>query len=146
MPQYRKLSPKQIIYDNNCPYIDIQYESGRMFISNAVFRLIGLDNSGGIRFWWSSTKNAIIIQPTTIDDPLGFPLIGVQYRKDRSLFIGCCSFMDEIWKTIDWDKMLRYRIVAKYNIPTNTATFELDGAVAFEIPRKKIGRPRKTKL
>jgi hypothetical protein len=144
MPRYRKLSPKQITYGNNCPYIDIQYESGRMFISNAVFRLIG--NPTGIRFLWNSVKCVIIIEPTTIENPEGFPIIGEQYRKDRSMFIGCCSFMDKIWKTIDWDKMLRYRIVAKYNVPTNTAEFELDGAVAFDIPRKKIGRPRKIQL
>jgi len=48
--------------------------------------------------------------------------------------IGSITLINEIWATmIDWDKTLRYRIVAKYNKPSNVAIFELKDAEAFEI-------------
>jgi hypothetical protein len=37
-----------------------------------------------------------------------------------------------------WVKMLRYRIVAKYNVQSNVAMFELKDAVASEIQKKVI--------
>jgi len=141
-PQYRKVGSSEIIYDRDCPYMDIQYESGRMFISSAVFRLIGEPTA--IRFHWNPTTCTLVIEPTSTGAPDSVPLIGYTYARHKSFFIGSLTLMHGIWTAIDWDKSLRYRIVAKYNVPNNIAIFELDGAVAFEIPRK--GRPRKTKL
>jgi hypothetical protein len=122
---------KSLIYGSDCPYIDIQWEKGSMYISNAVFRLIG--NPSGIRFLWNAAKCSLIIEPTDIDNPDGFPVIGKRYAQRKSMFIGSITLMNKIWAATEWDKRLRYRIVAKYNEPSNVAIFELKEAVAIEI-------------
>jgi len=144
MEQNRNIPDTELTYGSDCPYIDIQWQTGRMFISNAVFRLIG--NPSGIRFQWNVIKRSLIIEPTGIDDPDGFPVIGQTYAKRGSLFIGSVTLMHEIWAVLDWDKTLRYRIVAKYNETSNVAIFEMSNAIASEIPRNiRGGRPRKPK-
>jgi len=131
-----------LTYGNDCPYIDILWKKGLFFVSNAVFRLIG--NPGGIRLLWNAAKCTLIIQPTDIDDINGFPVIGQTYVNSGSLFIGSVTLIDEIWETVDWDKELRYRIVAKYNEQSNVAIFELKDAIASEIPKnRRGGRPGK---
>ena len=131
-----------LTYGNDCPYIDILWKKGLFFVSNAVFRLIG--NPGGIRLLWNAVKCTLIIQPTDIDDINGFPVIGQTYVNSGSLFIGSVTLIDEIWETVDWDKELRYRIVAKYNEQSNVAIFELKDAIASEIPKnRRGGRPGK---
>ena len=132
----------ELTYGNVCPYIDIQWKKGRIFVSNAVFRLIGKPN--GIRLQWNPAKCTLIIESTNIDDPDGFPVIGQTYLKNGSLFIGSATLINAIWVVTDWDKTLRYRIVAKYNEPSNVAIFEMKDAVASEIPRNRHGgRPKK---
>ena len=132
----------ELTYGNDCPYIDLLWR-GRIFLSNAVLRLIG--KPGGIRFLWNVAKCTLIIQPTDISDPGGFPVIGITYAKNGSMCIGSITLINEIWSVIaEWDKTLRYRIVAKYNKPANIAIFELKDAVASEIPRNiRGGRPKK---
>jgi len=135
----------ELTYGNDCPYIDFKWEKGQIFASNAVFRLIG--NPSGIRFRWNVAKRSLIIEPTVIDDPDGFPMIGLTYAKSGSLYIGSATLLHEIWAATDWDKTLRYRIVARYNEPSNVAIFEMKDAVASEIPRNiRGGRPRKPDL
>jgi len=51
------------------------------------------------------------------------------------MFIGSITLTNKIWAATKWDKTLRYRIVAKYNEPSNVAIFELEKAVASEIPK-----------
>jgi len=143
MEQYRSIPDAELTYGNDCPYIDIQW-TGRIFISNAVFRLIS--KPSGIRLQWNSTKRSLIIEPTDINDPDGFPVIGRTYALNGSLFIGSITLINEIWAASDWDKALRYRIAAKYNTQSNVAIFELEDAVASEIPRNiHGGRYKKTK-
>ena len=135
----------ELTYGIDCPYIDFKWEKGQIFASNAVFRLIG--NPTGIRFRWNVAKRSLIIEPTVIDDPDGFPVIGLTYAKSGSLYIGSATLLHEIWSATGWDKTLRYRIVAKYNAPSNVAIFEMKNAVASEIPRNiRGGRPRKPDL
>jgi len=135
----------ELTYGNDCPYIDFQWKKALIFASNAVFRLIG--NPSGIRLRWNVAKRSLIIEPTAIDDPDGFPVIGQTYAKSGSLFIGSITLIHEIWAATDWDKTLRYRIVAKYNEPSNVAIFEMKEAVASEIPKnRRGGRPRKPNL
>lgn len=141
MKQYRHIPDSELTYGKDCPYIDIQWDKGRIFISNAVFRLIG--KPSGIRFLWNADKRSILIEPTSIDDPDGFPVIGARYAKYGSLLIGCSTLIREIWAVIDWDKTLRFRIVPKYNEVSNVAIFELKDAIASEIPRNISGRPKK---
>ncbi|NDV96748.1 hypothetical protein D0T84_17790 [Dysgonomonas sp. 521] len=142
MEDYRSIPDSELTYGKDCPYIDIQWEKGRIFISNAVFRLIG--KPSGIRFLWNAGKRSIIIEPTSIDDPDGFPVIGATYAKYGSLQIGCSTLIREIWPVVDWDKTLRFRIVPKYNEQSNVAIFELKDAIASEIPRnRRGGRPQK---
>ena len=142
MVQYKNIPDTELTYGNDCPYIDIQWEKGRIFISNAVFRLIG--NPSGIRFLWNAAKRSLIIEPTDIADPDGFPVIGKTYAKSGSLFVGSVTLIHRIWAVIDWDKTLRYRIVARYNEISNVAIFEMKDAVASEIPRNRHGgRPKK---
>jgi len=142
MEDYRSIPDSELTYGKDCPYIDIQWEKGRIFISNAVFRLIGKPT--GIRLLWNAVKHSLIIEPTDINDPDGFPVIGATYIKYGSLFIGSITLIHEIWSTIDWDKTLRFRIVAKYNEQSNVAIFELKDAIASEIPRnRRGGRPQK---
>jgi len=144
MEQHRNIPDTEFTYGNDCPYISIQWEKGHIFVSNAVFRLIG--KPSGIRLQWNAAKRTLIIEPTDINDPDGFPVIGVTYTKHGSLFIGSTTLIHEIWTVIDWDKTLRFRIVAKYNEVSNVAIFELKNAVASEIPRnRRGGRPKKLK-
>ena len=42
----------ELIYGNDCPYIDIQWQKGYIFVSNAVFRLIG--KPSGICLLWNA--------------------------------------------------------------------------------------------
>jgi len=127
----------ELTYASDCPYIDLLWQ-GRIFLSNAVFKLIG--KPSGIRFLWNVEKHILIIQPTDINDTDGFPVIGRDYVKNGSLCIGSITLINEIWSAMsDWDKTLRYRTVAKYNVQSNVAIFELKNAVASEIPRNVRG-------
>jgi len=132
----------ELTYGNDCPYIDILWKKGLFFISNAVLRLIG--NPSGVRLLWNAAKSILIIQPTDIEDIDGFPVIGQTYAKHGSLFIGSVTLIYEIWEIVDWNKTLRYRIVAKYNEKSNVAIFEMKDAIASEIPKnRRGGRPGK---
>jgi hypothetical protein len=128
----------ELIYGSDCPYIDIQWQKGYIFVSNAVFRLIG--KPSGICLLWNVTKRSLIIKPTDIEDVNCFPVIGKRYAQRGSLFIGSVTLIQEIWATTNWDKTLRYRIVAKYNESSNVAIFEMENATASEIPKKTHGK------
>jgi hypothetical protein len=142
MEQDKNIPVAELIYGNDCPYIHIQWKKGQIFVSNAVFRLIG--KPSGIRFQWNAAKRILIIEPTKIDDPDGFPVIGQTYARSGSLCIGSVTLIHTIWAAVDWDKTLRFRIVAKYNEMSNVAIFEMKDAVASEIPRNiHGGRPKK---
>ncbi len=144
MEQYSSIPDSELTYGADCPYIDLQYEKGRIFFSNAVFRLIG--KPGGVRILWNPTKRSLAIKPTTIEDPDGFPVIGTTYVRFGSLFIGSRTLIDDIWLVLNWDRTLRFRIVAKYNEHSNVAIFEMKDAIASEIPRNTHGgRPKKLK-
>jgi hypothetical protein len=142
MERNNNTSDSELIYGNDCPYIDILWESGKIFVSNATFRLIG--KPSGIRLLWNAIKSILIIEPTDIKDPDGFPIIGQTYAKNGSLFIGSVTLVHEIWATTNWDKSLRYRIVAKYNESSNVAIFEMKNGIASEIPKNiRGGRPKR---
>jgi len=133
MEQSESILKSELTYGIDCPYIDILWKKGRIYISSAVFRLIG--KPGSIRFQWNAVKRSLIIEPTDIENPDGFPVIGKKYAQRGSLFIGSITLTNKIWAATKWDKTLRYRIVAKYNEPSNVAIFELEEAVASEIPK-----------
>jgi len=137
MEQCKNMLESELTYGIDCPYIDIQWEKGSIYISNAVFRLIG--KPSGIRFQWNSAKRSLIIEPTDINNLDGFPVIGKRYAQRKSMFIGSITLINEIWSATKWEKTLRYRIVAKYNEPSNVAIFELKNAIASEIPRNIHG-------
>ena len=138
METYRNIPDTELTYGIDCPYIDIKWQKGRIYLSNAVLRLIG--EPGGILLLWNPDKRSLVIKPTNIEDPDGVPVIGKRYALRGSLFIGSNTLIHKIWKAVDWDKTLRFRIVAKYNEPSNVAIFDMKDAVAFEIPRnRKIG-------
>lgn len=145
MEENNNIADLELTYGNDCPYIDIKWQKGMIFISNAVLRLIGKPT--GIRFQWNSFKHSLIVEPTTMDDLDGFPVIGQTYTKYGSLCIGCSTLVREIWSVINWSKSLRVRIVAKYNEQSNVAIFELDGAIVSEIPKNVHGgRPKRPKI
>ena len=131
MEQYKTIPESELAYSNDCPYIAIQWKKGQIFISNAVFRLIGKPN--GIRFLWSAAKRTLVIAPTDIYAPDAFPITTTRYAQYSSLFIGSITLINEIWAATEWNKTLRYRIVAKYNEPSNVAIFELKDAIASKI-------------
>jgi len=142
--QHENISKTELTYGNDCPYIDIQWKKGRIFVSNAVFRLIG--KPSGIRLLWNAQKFILIIVPTNIDDPNGFPVIGQTYARNGSLFIDSVTLIHEIWTTTNWDKSLKFRMVAKYNEMSNVAIFEMKDAIASKIQRNiHGGRSRKNK-
>jgi hypothetical protein len=140
MKKNKNISRDELTYGNDCPYINIQWKKGQIFVSNAVFRLI--KKPDGIRLLWNISKQTLIIEPTNIDDPDGFPVIGQTYAKSGSLFIGSVTLIQEIWEITNWNKALQYRIVAKYNEASNVAIFEMKDVVASEIP-KKMGKSEK---
>jgi hypothetical protein len=145
MEHNNNIPGSELIYGNDCPYIDILWESGKIFVSNATFRLVG--KPSGIRLLWNAAKSTLIIEPTEINDPDGFPIIGQTYAKNGSLFIGSVTLVHEIWATTNWDKSLRFRIVAKYNESSNVAIFEMKNAIASEIPKNiRGGRPKRVNL
>jgi len=133
MIQCDNIFDPKLMYTSDCPYIDIQWKKGYIFISNAVFRLIG--NPDGIRLRWNAAKCTLIIEPADINDPDGFPVIGQTYVKRGNLFIGSVTLIHAIWTVIEWDKTLRFRIVAKYNEMSNVGKFEMKDAVSFEIQK-----------
>ena len=142
METYRSIPDSELTYGIDCPYIDLQWQRGRFFLSNAVFRLIG--KPSGIRLLWNAEKRSLIVKPTNIEDLYGFPVIGCTYAKCGSLFIGSMTLIHKIWAETNWDKTFRFRIVAKYNVPSNVAIFEMKDAIASEIPRNiHGGRPKK---
>jgi len=134
MKQYRSTSDSELTYGNNCPYIDIQWKRGQIFISNAVFRLIG--KPSGIRFLWNIAKYTLVIEPADINAPDAFPIMAARYVQCGSLFICSITLVDKIWLATKWNKTLRYRIVAKYDRASNAAIFELKEAAASEMPKK----------
>ncbi len=69
MIQCRFIPDSELTYGVDCPYIDIHWPKGHIFVSNAALRLIG--KPGGIRFRWNASKFALAIEPTTMDDPNG---------------------------------------------------------------------------
>ena len=136
MKQYRNTSDSELTHGNDCPYIDIQWKKGLIFISNAVFRLIGKPT--GIRFLWNAAKCTLVIEPTDINAPDAFPIITARYAQHSSLFIGSITLIDKIWSATEWDKTLRYRITAKYYRASNVAIFEMKDAIAAEIQRNTL--------
>ena len=143
MDQYKNISDSELNYGNDCPYIDVLWQKGHIFISNAVLRLIG--RPGGIRLQWNAAKRSLIIEPTAIDDPDGFPVIGLTFTQYGSLFVGCSTLLREILSATDWNKTLRFRIIARYNEPSNVAIFELENAIVSEIPKNVRGRQKRPK-
>lgn len=137
MKQHKNIADTELTYGADCPYIAIQWKKGDIFISNAVFRLIG--KPSGIRLRWNAAKCTLIIEPTTIDNPDGFPVIGQTYARRGSLSIGSVTLINEIWAATDLNKTLRYKIVAKYNEHSNAAIFEIKNAVACKIPKNING-------
>ena len=144
MEQYKSTSVNELTYGNDYPYIDIQWKRGLIFIPNAVFRLIGKPT--GIRFLWNNTKCTLVIEPADISTPDAFPIIATRYAQHNSLFIGSITLINKIWSVTEWDKKLRYRIMAKYDRMSNVAIFEMKNAIASEIPKHiSCGRPKKLK-
>jgi len=127
--QDKNTDGSELVCENDCPYIEIQWQIDNIFISNAVFKLIGNPNT--IRFRWSSSERSLIIEPTDNDDVNG---ISLAEWSDASgdLFIDSPMFIDEIWQSGEWDKSLNYSIIAKYNVPSNVAIFDMKEAVATE--------------
>jgi len=130
----RNISDSELIYGNDYPYIVIQWQKGHIFVSNAVFRLIRKPNC--IRLQWNAVKRTLIIEPTNINDPDGFPVIGQTHVKYGYLFIGNVTLAHKIWAANAWDKLLQFKIVAKYNEKSNVAIFEMKNAIVFLMGRK----------
>lgn len=130
MEQYNDNPCSELTYGNNCPHITIQWKKGNIYISNAVFKLIG--NPSGIRLQWNATKRILIIEATDINDPNGFPLIG-HLRAHK--YICSVTLVHKIWATAEWNKTLCFKIMAKYNERYNVAIFEMKDAFAAEIQK-----------
>jgi len=64
----------------------------------AAFRLIG--KPSGIRFQWNAAKCSLIIEPTDINNPDGFPVIGKRYAQRKSMFIG--GYLDDVGCHFRW--------------------------------------------
>ena len=133
METYKNVPDTELIYGIDCPYIDIMWQKGQIYLSNAVLRLIG--DPSGILLLWNHNKRSLVIKPTHIEDPDAIPVIGKRYAERGSLYVASNTLIHKIWKAVDWDKMLRFRIVAKYNEPSNVAIFDMKDVVSFEIPK-----------
>jgi hypothetical protein len=75
-------------------------------------------------------KRTMLIQSSVIDDPESYPIIGKSYSERGSLIIGSVTLVDDIFKSNDWDKSLRYKIVASFNEVSNVAIFDFSAAVS----------------
>jgi len=136
------MNPTNIVeessYGIDCPYIDMQWGKGTLFISNPVLRL--LQNPRGIKIRWNCDKNILTIEGVAIDDPDGYPVIGKHYQDYGSVYMGCLTLISAIWSKTEWSKELKYRMVARYNVPSNIAIFDFYDAEALEIVRNARGR------
>ena len=140
MEQYKNIPDTELIYGNDCPYITIQWKKGWIYVSNAVFRLIG--KPARISLKWNIAKRTLIIEPTNNDDLNGLPVINHTQTQRNSLFICSATLIHEIWSVLDWDKRLCFKVVAKYNESSNVAIFEMKDAIASEIQRKSKAKLR----
>ena len=118
------------IYSEDCPYIEIQWQEEGFFVSNAVLKLIG--NPDIIRFQWNATQRTLIIEPTNNNDPNGIFVTELTDTQQGVLFIGNSMLFYEIWHNSEWNDENCYRVVAKYNVPSNLAIFDIKKAIASD--------------
>jgi len=121
------------IYGKNCPYIKIRWEDGYIFISNAVVSLIG--NPAFIRLRWNAAKHTLIVEPTNSSDPDGLSV--TDWQEQYGLLLYSDMLVDEIWSE-DWNKEFSFRIVARYNVPSNIAIFDMKSAVLLEFAKEVL--------
>ena len=117
-----------LTYGKYCPYIEIRWEDGYIFISNAVVSLIG--NPAFIRLRWNAIKHTLVVEPTNSSDPDELSVTDWQNGQD-GLLLYSDILVDEIWLE-DWNKEFNFRIVARYNVPSNIAIFDMKSAVLSE--------------
>jgi len=120
----------ELVHGEDCPYIEIQWSEEGFFISKAVLKLIG--NPDVIRFLWNSNKLSLIIEPTNNNDPNGLLVTELTDTQQGVLFIGISMLFHEIWDNSEWDEDMCYRVVAKYNVPSNLAIFDMEEAIASD--------------
>lgn len=114
-----------LIYGENCPYIEFDLDDDTITISTAVLRLLGLPDK--VRLWKNVRERHLLIEPVNMDDPNGLEV-------DDNQPIIRCSFvltMDMFYE--EKVKGLRYRIVAKHNAASNVAIFEMKNAVIYDL-------------
>jgi hypothetical protein len=121
-----------LTYGEDCPYIEIQWAEECIFVSDAVLGLIG--RPAFIRFQWHAGKRSLIIEPTDSRNPNGLP-VTEERDEQNGLFLYCGILLDEIMSE-DLDKDFSFRIVARYNVPSNVAMFDMSASVPVEIPEE----------
>ena len=119
----------KMVYGKDCPYIEIQRHEDGLFVSEAVLRLIG--NPDTIRIQWNASKRILIIESSDASDANGLLVADFTDTGQGVLFIGSFILFNEIWNS-KWDDDMCYRIVAKYNVPSNLAIFDIGKAVASD--------------
>ena len=118
----------ELIYREDCPYIELQPLVEGFFMSKAVIRLIGNPNT--IRFQWNADKVVLIVEPTDANDANGLLVSELTDTQHSVLFVGSFILFNEIWNR-KWSEDNCYRVVAKYNVPSNLAIFDIGKAIAY---------------
>lgn len=120
-------------FNNTKPFIDIRHtHASQIYVSKNVLVLIG--SPGGVRVHFDKDKKILALQPSDINDPDCFPVIGKTFAKSGILRIGSVSLVSRIWETMDWDKNYHYQILPKYYETENIAAFNLENAKMLKIP------------
>ncbi|MCL2247631.1 MAG: hypothetical protein FWC10_11090 [Lentimicrobiaceae bacterium] len=113
-------------FSDSCPYIDICINSDNMLVSDAAFRLIG--NPDAVRFWTNPETKTLVIQPVDADAPHGINVeqyVCENYDCFQSEILGV--FHTVMPDDLDWSK--HYRVIAKHNVLSNVAIFDLKEAI-----------------
>jgi len=132
MEQPENTSNKIPIYDE-FPYIEIEYETGRLFISKSVFELIGKPKA--INVLWDTNTCALAICPDNSNDEDDRYFVTERDYKRKSLFSikVIPNLIREVFLKSDLDKTHRYRVkVTQYYEPKNAAIIKMENAVVSD--------------
>jgi len=132
MGQPENTSDKIPIY-GEFPYIEIEHETGHIFISKSVFELIGKPDV--INVLWSPNIPALAICSDSSNDEDDRHFITEHDYKRKSLYSikVIPKLIREVFSKSNLDKTHRFKIkVSSYHEPKNVAIFKIENAVVSE--------------
>ena len=113
------------------PYIELQPEDERITVSNAALRLLGKPR--GIHFLWNASKRSLVIELADADDPDMIEVEPEIYKQNAPFITHSFILTTKIFNDLDNAFEFCFRIVAKYNEPSNILIFDMEKATKHKI-------------